>query len=262
MKIHVLGCHGSDAFLQGDHGSTSCHTCGFLLNDTMLLDAGTVANKLPLEAQTRIRHILLSHLHFDHIKGLPTLADNLSDRAGPPIIVAGLPEVMHGLHHHIFNGQVYPDFYQIPSPRSPVLTAHVLNPGEVYRMPGIDCTPILVNHTVPAAGFIIQDHASAFLYSGDTAATDALWDEARRIPRLKAAFIECSYPDAMENLAQVSKHLTPRLLEQELAKLSRPDVAVYVYHLKPPFKDRITKELMALQVSNLTILEEGQIVEV
>ena len=89
MKIKVLGCHGSDVLLSRDGATHSCNTCGFLLDDTILLDAGTVGSKLPLEAQVRIRNVFLSHLHFDHIKGLPTLADNLSEQGGPPVVVAG-----------------------------------------------------------------------------------------------------------------------------------------------------------------------------
>jgi glyoxylase-like metal-dependent hydrolase (beta-lactamase superfamily II) len=98
VKIHVLGCHGSDILLHRDGAPHSCHTCSFLLDDTLLLDAGTVGNKLSLEAQAGIRHILLSHLHFDHSKGLPTLADNLSEEGGPPVVIAGIPEVIKGLH--------------------------------------------------------------------------------------------------------------------------------------------------------------------
>ena len=65
-------------------GPNRCNTCSFLLNGTLLLDAGTVASKLSLSEQGQIRHIILSHLHFDHIKELPTLADNLSERDERP----------------------------------------------------------------------------------------------------------------------------------------------------------------------------------
>jgi len=91
VDIRVLGCHGSDALLQQATGPRACNTCSFLLNETLLLDAGTVASKLSLSEQAQIRHIILSHLHFDHIKGLPMLADNLSEQMSAPIVVAGLP---------------------------------------------------------------------------------------------------------------------------------------------------------------------------
>ncbi|HKC95449.1 MAG TPA: MBL fold metallo-hydrolase, partial [Nitrospira sp.] len=155
MKIHVLGCHGSDGLLQSDQGSTSCHTCGFLVNDTCLIDAGTIANRLPLSALTQIRHIVLSHLHFDHIKGLPTFADNLSYLTSQPVIVAGIPEITKGLREYIFNTQVYPDFFHIPSLENPVLKSFSLRPGNTHSLSEFEVTPIAVNHTVPTTGFIV-----------------------------------------------------------------------------------------------------------
>ena len=255
MNIKILGCYGSDGLLDD---ARSCNTCGFLLNGNILLDAGTISSALSLSDQKRIRHILLSHLHFDHIKGLPTLADNLGEHATVPIVVAGLPDIIQGLQRHIFNSDVYPDFFSIPSPTNPVLSPQHLKPGQSYSISGVDITPILVNHTVPTTGFLVQTSASAFLYSGDTFSTDELWHEARRLSHLKAAFIECSYPNSMEELARASKHLTPSLLGQELRKLDRPDVAVYAYHLKPAYKALIVSELRSLTVPHLTVLEEGQ----
>lgn len=248
--------------LDGSHGAQDCNTCGFLLNGTILVDAGTVATKLPLKAQQQIRHILLSHLHFDHIKGLPTFADNITADGAASVTVASLSDVITGLKAHIFNAAVYPDFFAIPTPTSPTLVSQTLEAGKPYAISGLEVTPILVNHTVPAVGFIVQDAASAFLYSGDTYLTDALWLKARQIPQLKAAFIECSYPNAQMELARISKHLTPSLLAQELTKIDRPDIAIYAYHLKPAHKAQITKELKDLGLPNLTVLTEGQTITV
>jgi cAMP phosphodiesterase len=262
VKIHVLGCHGSDGLLQSDRGSTSCHTCGFLVNDSFLLDAGTIAIHLPLSAQAQIRHVLLSHLHFDHIKGLPTFADNLSEVASTPVIVAGIPEIIKGLHEYIFNGHVYPDFFQIPSLENPVLKSFSLRQGNTQSISEFEVTPIAVNHTVPTTGFIVEDRTSACLYSGDTYSTDELWQVARKNTKLTTALIECSYPDSMADLAGLSKHLTPTLLKRQLAKLDRPDISIYAYHLKPAYKSEIQRELTALQIPNLKVLEEGEILEV
>jgi cAMP phosphodiesterase len=186
------------------------------------------------------------------------LADNLSEENREPIVVAGLPEVVQGLQRHIFNTDVYPDFFSIPTPERPVLASSVLKPGNVYSYSGVDITPILVNHTVPTTGFIVQDHSSAFVYSGDTYSTDELWREAKRIPHLKTVFIECSFPNSMSDLARISKHLTPALLAQELRKLDRDDISVYAYHLKPAYKDQILRELHELHIPRLTVLEEDR----
>lgn len=258
MTIRILGCYGSDALLQDATGPRTCNTCSLLLNGTLLLDAGTVATKLSLSEQKQIRHIILSHLHFDHIKGLPLLADNLSEQMNGPIVVAGLPEVIHGLRRHIFNTDVYPDFFSIPTPERPAFTSSYLKPGNVYSFSGVDITPIPVNHTVPTTGYIVQDRSSAFVYSGDTYSTDELWHEARQIPHLKTAFIECSYPNSMMELASMSKHLTPALLAQEFRKLDRNDISLYAYHLKPAYKDQILRELHELHIPGLQVLEEDR----
>ena len=94
MKVRVLGCHGSDQLVEGYPEPHPCRTCGFLINDTVLIDAGTVGSVLLLSEQQRIRQIVLSHLHFDHVKGLPTLADNLVGSGGESVILRSIPEVL------------------------------------------------------------------------------------------------------------------------------------------------------------------------
>jgi len=72
MKIRILGCHGSEQ-LHEDTRLPPSKACGFLLNDTVMVDGGTISSQLTFSQQTKIRHVLLSHLHFDHIQGLPFL---------------------------------------------------------------------------------------------------------------------------------------------------------------------------------------------
>ncbi len=258
MKIRVLGCHGSDQLIARSSGLLHCGTCGFLIDGTVLVDAGTIGSRLLVDEQKQIRHVLLSHLHFDHIKELPTLADNLVWEAAAPVVVASIPDVLKGLEAHIFNGDVYPDFFTLPDPRQPVLRSQVLALGQVSPVSGLEVMPIAVNHLVPTVGFIIGDGRSSLLYSGDTYQTDELWRVASRIPTLKAAFIETSFPNELADLARLSKHLTPALLAEEIRKLGRPDVAVHVYHMKPRFREQIVQEIEALNLPQIKVLEEGQ----
>ena len=258
MKITVLGCHGSDLLLTESGPARSCGTCGFLINDTLLLDAGTVGEKLRLTAQQAINHVLLSHAHFDHVKGLPTLADNRFGSGTGTLAIASIPEVLNELRVHIFNGALYPDFFQLPSYEQPTLAAQALRPGETYDVAGLRVTPIRVNHLVPAVGYLISDGQSTLLYSGDTHHTDDIWRVARETANLKAVFIESSYPNHMADLAERAKHLTPAMLRTEFEKLGRPDMPVYVFHMKPRFRDQIVRELHALGIPKLCVLEEGQ----
>lgn len=254
----MLGCHGSDQLIADSQDLWSCHACGFLINDAVLLDAGTICSKLTLEQQLRIQHVLLSHLHFDHIKDLPLLADNLAEVRTTPVVLAGISEVLKGLEAHVFNEIVYPNFFRLPAPHRPILTSKSIEPGNMYRLSGLEVTPIRVNHLVPTVGFLIGDGVSSVLYGGDTHVTEEIWEVAARTPSLKAVFIEASFPNEEADLARASKHLTPSLLAQGFEKIGRPDLPVYVYHMKPRFRDRIIKQLGDLGIGRLSVLEEGQ----
>ena len=258
MKVRVLGCHGSGQLVPGADGPIQCGTCGFLINDQLVVDAGTIGSRLYLEEQRRIRVILLTHLHFDHIRELPTLADNLIGEIESPVVIAAIPEVLDGLRTHIFNGAVYPDFFRLPDPARPVFVPHELRPGQEDLLCGLGVTPIRVNHVVPTVGFLLREGERSVLYSGDTYHTDDLWRAAKDATGLKAAFIESSFPNDMDELARVAKHLTPALLAEEFAKMARPELPVYAYHLKPRFREQIRQELGQLGIRHLTALEEGQ----
>ena len=252
----MLGCHGADMALGG--ASSAAHCCGFLVNDTVLIDAGTIASVLCLKEQLKIRHICLTHLHFDHIKALPTFADNVSLDMEEPVRLTSIQTVLEGLRQHVFNEAVYPNFFALPRADRAVFACHALRLREPFEACGLEITAVPVNHPVPAVGFLIRQGDSSFLYSGDTGSTDELWKVAARERTLKAAFIETSFPDELSDLARTSKHLTPRLLKEELRKLDRPDVPVYIYHMKPSYKGAIEAQLQALQLPALTILREGQ----
>jgi len=258
MQIHVLGCHGADQLVGGTGGPVRQETCGFLIDRSLLLDAGTIGTRLSLTEQRRIRYVLLSHLHFDHIKSLPTLADNLAEDFDEPVIVAAAESVIQGLQDHVFNNKVYPNFFEIPNRKRPILLPHVLKPGQPVTFGQLQIMPIEVNHSVPTVGYIVKDRQAALLYSGDTHETEEIWSLGRTIPELKAVLIESSFPNQLAALAKQAKHLTPSLFAGEWQKLKNEQVPVYAYHLKPPYKDQILRELRELQIPGLQVLEEGQ----
>jgi ribonuclease BN (tRNA processing enzyme) len=256
VRIRVLGCHGSDQLLDYHGRALQCRPCAFLINDRVLLDAGTVGSRLTLPEQRKISHVLVSHLHFDHIKDLPTLADNLVGEPDASLVVAAIPEVLSGLRAHIFNSDVYPDFFDLPDSRRPLLIPQPLQLGHECPISGLRVTPIGVNHLVPTVGYLISDERTTILYSADTHETDDIWRAASSMPNLKAAFIEASYPNAQATLAKTAKHLTPELLGREFMKIGRPDLPVYVYHVKPRFRNVIEAELRQLPIPHVTVLDE------
>jgi cAMP phosphodiesterase len=261
MIIRILGCHGSELITNNARGrSHECKACGFLVNETCMVDAGSITGSLLESEQDKIRHVLLSHAHFDHIKGVPLLADNMVGRTkGTPITVWGLPEVVDLMRRHIFNDEVYPDFTRLPTVNEAPLVFQSFADQKPIQLDGIEVNPVRVNHTVPAVGFLVRDRKSAFLYSGDTAETERIWELGKQERRLSAAFIETSFPNDLKDLAKTSGHLTPEMLRGEIVKLGRPDIPLYIYHLKPSFRDRIRADLEALHLPNLQIVEEGQV---
>ncbi|MGH7166298.1 MAG: MBL fold metallo-hydrolase, partial [Nitrospiraceae bacterium] len=204
------------------------------------------------------RHILLSHLHFDHIQGLPALADNLVDDVIDPVVLTSTTEVLNGLQSHIFNDKVFPNFLKLPNPEHPLFVCRTLEVKKPSEISGLEVIAIPVNHLVPTVGFLIREGQSTLLYSGDTCETEDIWKVAAGERTLKAAFIETSFPDDMTELARASKHLTPASFAREFRKIGRPDLPVYVYHLKPRVREQIQRELARLTIKNLTVLEEGQ----
>jgi len=256
VKIRVLGCHGSDQVCAEDGRPVQCRTSCFLINNTVAVDAGALAASLRLEEQHGIRHVLLSHLHFDHIQGLPSLADNRVGAVADPVEVVSIQEVLDGLRTHIFNWSVYPDFFELPDPQHPVFVSRALTVGKENDVAGLKVTPIRVNHQVPTVGFLIREGGASILYSGDTYETDEIWRVAAKEPTLKAVVIETSFPDEMAALARISYHLTPALFEKEFRKIGRPDLPVYVFAMKPRVRQQVERELAALKIKHLTMLRE------
>lgn len=262
MHIKILGCHGSDSLTHESGAEHCCRSIGFLINDSLMIDAGTLSSVLNLESQQRISHVVLTHAHFDHFKELPSLADNLASCATRPITIASIPSVIENLKAHIFNDMIFPDFFGLPDPEHPTFQSQILEKGHEAHLGDISVTPIPVNHLVPTVGLILRDRHGTLVMSGDTHQTEDLWQTAAQEPNLKAVFIEASFPNENTELAWTSRHLTPNLLKKEFQKIGNPELPVYAYHLKPQFRHRIAKQLRNLGIPNLHILEEGQQIEI
>jgi 3',5'-cyclic-nucleotide phosphodiesterase len=254
MELRVLGCEG---------GSTpKRHLPGLLLDRTVLLEAGSVTSTLELDDQLEIRHVLLSHAHLDHTGGLAYLADNqCCDRAGSGhdqgLTVCSIAPVVEDLRAHFFNDRIWPDFSAIPTPGNPVVRFRVLPPGVPQPIGDrLTVIPVPVDHTVPTAGFIVDDGTGALVFSGDTGPTERLWALAREQGNVRAIVVETSFPNRLAALAEVSGHLTPALLDRELDKM--PPCPVWVYHIKPMFRDETVDDLAQLD-GRVRILGDGEV---
>ena len=114
-----------------------------------------------------------------------------------------------------------------------------------------------MSHLVPTAGFIVEDKKTAIAFTSDTGPTQRFWEVVNKIKKLKAVITETSFPNALQDLANVSGHLTPATLEPELRKLQR-DVPVFLYGAKPKHLKVDPPELAALKRKNLRMLVQGK----
>jgi ribonuclease BN (tRNA processing enzyme) len=123
---------------------------------------------------------------------------------------------------------------------------------------GVSFTPIQVDHLVPTHGFLIEQDGAAVLWSSDTGPTQRFWEIANRTPNLKAVCIDTSFDTALQHVADISFHLTPRTLESELRKLEKR-VPILIHHMKPPCITRIQEEVKQLRNPDIEFLEQGKI---
>ncbi len=252
MKIRVLGASGSEV------PARNCPA--FLVDETILLDAGTIGASLNIREESGVGTILLTHAHFDHIKGIPFLLDNRVIRqTGKPVTVMSGKDVIRDLRKNVFNDRIWPDFTQIPTPDRPVLRFETLVPGRRKLVDGFHITMAKVSHSVPAYGFIVEDRdGEAIAYSGDTGPTELFWRKLKGAA-LKALIVETSFPNRMEELALLSGHLTPALLEKEIAKISPPPPAIFLMHAKPQYRAEIENDVASLGDGAIRFLAEGEI---
>ena len=255
MKIKVLGASGSEV---------PGHNCpAFLIDGKILLDAGTIAISLNIREEHSLRKILLTHAHLDHIKGIPFLLDNLVIRnTGNTITVLSGKDVLDDLRKNIFNDRIWPDFTKIPTPRNPVLKYQAIRPSKAIEIDGYTVVMEKVHHSVPAYGFIVENSVKkAIAYAGDTGPTDRFW-EKMAAHDVKCLIVETSFPNRLEKLALTSGHLTPSLLDKEIAKMSSPPQRIYVMHLKPQYLSEIEVEIDGLKRENIDFLKEGDVIQI
>jgi cAMP phosphodiesterase len=249
MRLRVLGCYGTEL--------RNYHATSFLVNEAILVDAGTIASAMTMEDQLKIRNILLSHSHLDHVKGLFFLADNLFERFSTTVNIYSTAGILDILKTHYFNNLLSPDFTSIPDKKNPIMRFRPIAPGESFEVNGLTVNAFKANHVVESVGYKLQDGNGSILYSGDTGATPWIWKEAREQKGLKAIFVETSFPNRLRDLARLTGHLTPSMLEEELKKMGDLDVPIFIFHMKPQYLETLTAEIEQLNHPNISILKQG-----
>lgn len=251
MDIRVLGCSGG---VGGQARTTS-----FLVNDNILIDAGTGVMDLAPSALARIDHVFLTHSHLDHITSLPLIIDTVGPLRDSPMIVHTQKITWQVLKENIFNWKIWPDFTEIPDTDNAFLQFSEMSAGETRSLGDVKVSSIAVNHTVPAVGFLISSGMGSLAFSGDTTVTDEFWKVLNDCGNLKHLIMETTFSDDDLELSKLSKHFCPSLLADELGKLEvNPDI--FITHLMPDQETKIMKELKnRITGRSIVPLSPGQI---
>jgi ribonuclease BN (tRNA processing enzyme) len=254
MRLRVLGAYGaSDA----THNLT-----GYLIDDRIAIDAGTLTSKLSLAQQAKIETVFLTHAHADHIRDLPHLMHNRFNQNTQPFIplnILASEDVMENLRRHVFNGEVWPDFARFLSPLTgkAAVIYRALAPGKRAVVGGAAFTAVPVSHSVAAAGVILEVDSQAIAFTGDTGPTKDIWKRVNKTDQVIAIVTEASFPNDLQQLADDSGHLSPATLATELTKIEI-DVPVYASHRKLPYERKIESEIKNIRDRRARILVEKQ----
>ncbi len=226
MKVRVMGCSGG---IGGRHQRTTA----LLVDDDVLIDAGTGVGDLEFDELLRIDHVFVTHAHLDHIAMIPLLVDTVGEARSMPIVVHGSPETLRILRSHIFNWLVWPDFSSIPDRGNPFLRFQEMHTGETANLGGgRSMTALPALHTVPAVAYQVSGAGGSLVFSGDTAYSEPLIAAINDIPDLRYLLVETAFPDALHDLALASRHLCPSLLALFLDRI-KANPEVWITHLKP-----------------------------
>jgi ribonuclease BN (tRNA processing enzyme) len=237
MILKFIGIHNA----RSRDTKLSC----IIIDDILALDAGSLASGLTFDEQQKIRFILISHEHLDHIADIPLFALNNQDRT---IKIFGIKETLDILVSHLMDGIIYPRLAEnLPFAGRQVLELCQMEPLHTQQIEAYKIKALSVSHSTGSVGFEVMDKSrKSLLYTGDAGeGLSAIWPSVN--PNI--LIVDLTFPDKLENLALNSKHLTPRMLGKELLnfkKLKGYLPAIIPIHLSPKYEFEIREELDAI----------------
>ena len=255
MKIRVLGCSGGIG--------AGSRTSALLVDDDVLIDAGTGIGDLQLDEIASIRHVFLTHAHLDHIAGLPMLVDSVFEEDfETPLTVYAREETLRAVQDHLFNDVIWPNFAKLPTAERPMLRYQVCSPGDTITIDHRDFYAVDVMHTVPTLGYTVQNSGGVFAVSGDTKTNETLWPVLNACDDLRVLVIEVSFADEMLQLANDAGHYCPSTLAKDLERLQH-EPEIWLTGMKPGEEDRILEQVLeAAPNKNIKMLSRGTVLKV
>jgi len=257
LKIRFLGAHNAE--------SKDTKLSSLLIDDVIAVDAGSLVAELTFAEQEKIKAILLSHGHYDHIRGVPSFAFNNLKRTTR---VFATSQTLKILSSHLIDGVIYPRFTKkIPFfLEKPSLKFIAIEPFSKVNVEGYQVFVLPVNHTIHTVGFeIASKDGKKVFYTGDTGSgLSALWEHIS--PDL--IIVDLTFPNKLENRAINSAHLCPKLLKKELLDFYRVKEyypRIILTHLSPKYEEEIRKEVEEVAKDlkiDIDIAGEGEIVTI
>jgi ribonuclease BN (tRNA processing enzyme) len=261
MNVRVLGCSGAISRSPDDEHDPG-GTTALLIDDDLLIDAGTGVAVLTDDELARIDHVFLTHSHLDHLAYLPLMIDAVGEARPAPLTVHASRATLDILRAHIFNNLIWPDFTRIPAPERPGVRFEALEVGERFTWNGRTVTALPARHAVPSMGFAVSGGAASVAFSGDTTTNPEFWRVVCALPDLRHVIVETAFPDAQIALAHAAHHYCPRLIAEDLRGIEL-QAELLISHLKPPHGARILAELRAaLPDVRLRALRAGEVLSV
>ena len=227
----------------------------------MTVDAGSIGIAASDAQRRTVRDVIITHPHMDHIASLPIFVDDLFAELEQPVRVHATEEVIELLKLDVFNDIVYPKFDELKNEHGYVMQYVPFAAGQAFSVAHLTVTAVAVNHIVPTIGLVASDGKTTVAFSSDTAETEDFWKMVNHEQKLDALFIEASFPNSMQPLANASKHLTPATLKLELMKLNHNGMDILAVHLKPAYREQVASELKQLGIENLSVMETGRVYE-
>jgi len=252
MIIRFLGTHNAE--------SKNTRLVSFLIDNVLAVDAGSLVSELTFPEQRKIKAILLSHGHYDHIRAVPAFAFDNSDRTTK---VIATPQTLDLLSSHLIDGVVYPEFTSEASfLQKATIKLVPLEPFKRQNIEGYEVMAVPVRHPLDGVGFeITSGDGKTVFYTGDTGpGLSSIWDTIS--PQLIVA--DLTWPNSLANAAKDAGHLCPEMLKEELIELRRIKgylPKVVVIHMSPqhePEIEREVTEVAKLLGTSIDIAHEGE----
>jgi len=235
MEIQILGTHTTEA--------KGMRLASFLIDGVVALDAGGLTSSLSLSEQEKVKAILLTHHHFDHVRDLVMLGAN-GAMFSAPVEVYALNQTLDIVNSCLLDGRMYVDFSKWPTEEKPFLRLKTIEPFDTTSIEGYEVLAVPVRHSVPAVGYqVTSQGGKSLFYTGDTGpGLSICWEHIS--PQL--LMIEVSGCNEVGAFLRSVGHLSAQLLKEELSQFRQIKgylPRIVVVHIPPQYQKEVEREV-------------------